>query len=496
MKTLKLYGPPGTGKTKNMLELLEKELTRTRPDKIAFMTFTRAARLEALERSNRPEEELPWIKTIHAICYKLLGIKQNQMISIADLKSFGKKIGEEIRGTLHDPWSLESVTGKEDEPTRADRLLQLNHLGRHRGLHLKETLRYAPPDLDFKFAKWFTESYRAWKHTNHLFDYTDLLTVYVDVGPGLEADVVFIDEGQDLSRLQWRVAHKLGANAFRRYLSGDDDQAIFTWAGASAEDFNSEPAESVNVLEQSYRIPRFVHNLSEQLVKRIRNRHPKTFHPRPYDGQVHETGYLNYNLLSDSSTYILFRNHYRGLELAKQLEGLSWPYSGAYSPLDNPDIKSLLNAYRHILSATEVTPSEAKSIVLYANMQHLKGHAENTAASAQKNVPLYHLFNKDVKHVSFEELFPKVKFLNYLSKTLRGAGVEQMLNPSVQLMSIHQSKGREANTVILDTEMSRRTYEGFLQNPDDEHRVFYVAVTRARERLFILMPSDSTFYQI
>lgn len=496
MKTLKMYGPPGTGKTKTMLGFFEQELTRTSPDRIAFMTFTRAARLEALERSGRPEEELPWVKTIHAICYKVLKVRQNQLVSKVDLKRFGKELGVEIRGTLHDPWSLESVSGMIQEPTIADRLLQLNHLGRHCRWGLRETLRHAPTDLDWHFAKFFTEAYRRWKDANNLLDYTDLLTKYLASGEPLDIDVCFIDEAQDLSLLQWSVARKMGSSSYRRYLAGDDDQAIFTWAGASPDAFNSEPADEDTVLAQSYRLPRRVQAVSDGIAGRIRSRRSKVFSAREFDGDVSQVGFLGQNHLDDTSTFILFRNHYRGEQLANQLTELYTPFQGAYSPLENSDINELLSAYRDITRGHAVSPSGAKSVVLYAHMSHLRGHSENTAASATKPVASNFLFNKDVLPLKFEDIFPKVRQATYLGRMIRAHGIDKVLKPTTTLMSIHQSKGREANTVILDLEMSRRTFEGYLQNPDDEHRVWYVGVTRAKERLLTLLPTDSTFYKL
>jgi superfamily I DNA/RNA helicase len=496
VKSLKIYGPPGTGKTRKMLELFEKELTRTSPDRVAFMTFTRAARLEALQRSGRPEEELPWVKTIHAICYKVLKIRQNQLVTGVDLRRFGQQLGVEIRGTLHDPWSLESLTGRNSEPTIGDRLLQLNHLGRHQLWGLRETLRHAPTDLDWHFAKFFTEAYRGWKKSNNLLDYTDLLIRYLEHGNPLDVDVVFIDEAQDLSKLQWQVARKLGMGAYRRYLAGDDDQAIFTWAGASPDAFNEEPTEEVTVLDQSYRLPRNVQNISEKIVKRIQTRHHKQFSPRDAQGDVQDVGLLSQEHLGDSSTFILFRNHYRGEALAAQLKQLYWPFSGAGSPLEDSDIKELLSAYRDITRGHDVSPSGAKSIVLYAHMQYLKGHAESTAASSERPIPVRHLFNCDPLEHKFESVFSRLRYASYLGPMIRACGIDQVLNPSVTLMSIHQSKGRQAGTVILDLEMSRRTFEGLLNNPDDEHRVWYVGVTRAQNRLITLLPTDSSFYKI
>jgi superfamily I DNA/RNA helicase len=53
------------------------------------------------------------------------------------------------------------------------------------------------------------------------------------------------------------------------YLAGDDDQAIFAWAGADVNRFIYEEAEE-QVLDQSSRVPRKIQELSEIIVDRIR----------------------------------------------------------------------------------------------------------------------------------------------------------------------------------------------------------------------------------
>ena len=47
-----------------------------------------------------------------------------------------------------------------------------------------------------------------------------------------EFDVVFIDEAQDLSLMQWNMAKSIWNKTEDSYIAGDDDQAIFRWAGA------------------------------------------------------------------------------------------------------------------------------------------------------------------------------------------------------------------------------------------------------------------------
>ena len=69
-----------------------------------------------------------------------------------------------------------------------------------------------------------------------------------------------LDEAQDLSPLQWDIAHAIDAKSERMYCAGDDDQAIYKWSEADVEHFINLPGGS-EVLEQSFRIPRLVHEV-------------------------------------------------------------------------------------------------------------------------------------------------------------------------------------------------------------------------------------------
>jgi superfamily I DNA/RNA helicase len=56
-------------------------------------------------------------------------------------------------------------------------------------------------------------------------------------------------------------------------------------------------------------------------------------------------------------------------------------------------------------------------------------------------------------------------------------------------------KGGEANRVVLLTDMAQRTHAEMHVEPDDESRVWYVAVTRARMALEIVKPKTSRFFE-
>jgi len=67
-------------------------------------------------------------------------------------------------------------------------------------------------------------------------------------------------------------------------------------------------------------------------------------------------------------------------------------------------------------------------------------------------------------------------------------GPEVATKPNVRLSTIHGAKGMEAQDVILATETANRVEVERELDPrchDEECRLEYVAVTRAKERLFV-----------
>lgn len=497
MKSLKIYGPPGTGKTWTLLQHFERELKQAKPDKVGFVTFTRAARLEALSRASLPEAELPYVKTLHASCYKLLNTHQDELVMRDDIREFGKTIGVHLTGYMPDLFSLETTTEVYQQPTKADRLLQLNHLGRHRGLMLKETLKDAPQELDYKYAVWFTKAYREWKTANGKMDYTDLLTEYLSRGPTVDLDVLFVDEAQDLSWLQWQVVRKLSAGCQRLYICGDDDQTIFRFAGAHASLFNLEPADEVVVLPQSYRIPRAVHELSQRIIHRVRVRQEKEFRPRDVEGEVRPIGRLDISHLHAASTLVLFRNHHRGAALACQLEDLGIPFEGLNASLSSADIRGTLAGWDKISRHEPLQLTEARAVVASTVNGLLEDGATEKVKVATGEFSATALLRSAALQMPWWRVAAKLPRLSYLQRVVAKHGFAKALKPQINLLSIHQSKGREASTVVLDLELARRTYEGYMgAGVDDEHRVFYVGVTRAKDRLLTLLPSDSMHYQL
>jgi hypothetical protein len=426
-----------------------------------------------------------------------LGIQQASIVKPANLRYFGRDVvgGIKLTGQQVDPWLADELGHSWEPPTKWDQLLQINHLGRHKGIGLKQALNEAFTDIELEHALWFTKAYRNWKENDALVDYTDLLTEYLEHGRPLPVDVLFVDEAQDLSKLQWDVVHKLGAGARRIYIAGDDDQAIFTWAGASSDLFINEPTDAQEVLAQSHRLPAQIHALAHRVISRVRVRLPKEYRAVDREGQVSHVGFLGEELIDDE-TFILFRNHHRGAQLARSLETAGVPFIGSSSVLSDPDVKLALRGYFKFMSGKPCSVAEAKGILKMSSARWLVDAASKNVKRKVTEIRWGEIFVREPRAEEWNVILHKLPQLRYLERIVQKSGFSAMLSPKTQLLSIHQSKGREAKTVILDLEMARKTYEGYMRNPDDEHRVFYVGITRAKERLLTLLPTDTLAYTL
>lgn len=489
----KILGPPGTGKTTFLLNKLQEEIENgIDPSRIAFLTFTRAARLEALKRTGKTENQFPYCKTIHSICYHRLGLGKGQIVTPELAAKFGIRIGIKVTGNDLDPWIEEFERGIETL-TDGDILLQTHHKGRHRKQDLKESLKTTAPNIDYMYAKWFTEAYTNWKKATGYLDYTDLLTEFIAIGEPLDVDVIFIDEAQDLSPLQWDVVNKLGENAKKFYMAGDDDQAIFQWAGADASAFQKAHADQTIVLDQSHRCSKSVHDFALNIAGRIKERLKKDYKPTDIEGTVENIGYLN-SVEFDGKTFILFRNHFRGNLIAGFLRNESIPFIGKGSPYGSVDMRGALIAYNYLIKKNEATAENIRRMLKFVDEDWIS-RGVHVALKEKTILNCEDVFLERPKLENVMNVLCGLRQVKGLSEQIKKFGIMGIANPKIEIMSIHQSKGREAETVVLDPEVSKAVWNGMLLNSDDEHRVWYTGATRAKNNLYIMTTSGAFNYR-
>ena len=75
-----------------------------------------------------------------------------------------------------------------------------------------------------------------------------------------------------------------------------------------------------------------------------------------------------------------------------------------------------------------------------------------------------------------------------------------MDDSKIELSTIHGAKGRECENVILFTDYGTEEQRLFLleaeRNPNAQHRLMFVGITRTKQRLYIMAPLTTQYYTI
>lgn len=495
MDILKLFGPPGTGKTTALLEIMERELARgTRPDRLAFLTFTRHARQVAIKRATEKfglePEDLPFFRTLHAICYSQLNMSAAGMVKGGkDLQELGDLLGMRFssKGGHVSEDMLDFPSGGEV----GDRLLQFYHVQRHNLMSTQQAWRGKFDDdvTDYQIRH-FIRTYEDWKKREGRRDFTDLL---LEATTPLAVDVVIVDEAQDLSELQWQALHNLCCFADRMYLAGDDDQAIYTWAGASPSAFVRHDGK-VEVLGQSYRVPARAAELARKVISRVANRQPKEWRPRPEDGVLRFRGDpvgLKYD--EPGTHLVLYRHHYlvQDLEAEVRLNGI--PYARNDRPAPGAEWGKAIIFWERLRRGQELTWPELKWVVdgiaiekgITRAGQRLFWAADKAGKYKLSDLPAFGISTTVEWYKALTKILPDdAAYLRTIIKHHKAAALTE--RPKLHLSTIHAAKGAEGEHVTLLTETSRRVRDQMDINPDDERRVFYVGITRAKESLTVV----------
>jgi DNA helicase-2/ATP-dependent DNA helicase PcrA len=493
-----ILGAPGCGKTTTLLNRIEHHLEEGTPShRIAYVSFTKKAVQEAIDRTiarfGGSEVEYPYFRTLHSLCFRKISAENGKIFDSKQKIQFGKFIGVGF-SDLGD----EAVSGMTIGTSAEDWCLFIENLARNRLVSIEEQYsKELHPPADIHMVRYFAEALKRFKDDNFLLDFTDMLTTFVTNNEHVDVDVAIIDEAQDLSPLQWAVVQVAFKNAKKVYIAGDDDQAIHEWAGADIEKFLALEGEKV-VLDQSYRIPHSVWQLSQRIIKPVSKRFEKVFKSREEQGTINRYGMLDmiYPEKLEGSTMWLARHVYMLPKIEAMLKsaGIIFNRRGGNTSVPKGD-RDVIYHWEHLRSGHQVSGKAVKDI--YAKMESKTRIAHGFKAKVDKDIDVTSLYTMaDLKRdwgllidAPWFETLNKIGEDNkyYYLAILRKHGTKALMSPpSATINTIHGVKGGEADHVIIMTDVSKRTYESFVNMPDTERRVFYVGVTRAKKHLHII----------
>lgn len=447
MKTTIVFGPPGTGKTTYLLQQLEHALNSYSPHEIAFVSFTRASVREGIQRAKErfslTDAQVKYFKTIHALCFFALGMHKTEVIQKKDYKIFSDAMNMRFVG-----YYSSEFKNADDQYIFVEQLFRNNK---------DEGLKFAQ-NLDARKLAYVVKNYQRYKAHKQVYDYTDMLQQYLRRGEPLPIKFAIIDEAQDLTPLQWDVVDKMFSGADVRIIAGDDDQAIYQWAGSDVRRLLTVPGER-KILDKSYRLPLSVFNFATKISAQIQQRVDKVFRPRGEKGSVSFASKLaQIDICPADDTLILSRNNVHLAKVEEYLQNEGIPYTRKGVPAVNPDALQGVETYEK----WRKKPEDSTPIGSFRDyfVAWNAGSPWHVAANREK-IPV-----------------------DFLKKILdKNVHKEIILSPKIKLETIHGSKGMEAENVILLLDVTKRVYQNMIKNMDGELRTYYVGCTRAKKKL-------------
>jgi len=496
MKTI-ILGPPGTGKTTTLLNLVDQFIQQgIRPKQIGYFSFTRKAAREAATRAAEKfgldaEKDLENFRTLHSYAFSRLAMSKEKMMTAENYREFGKLVGIPIKTGKH---SEDDGTFNSD-----NEYLTIMNTARVKRMDLLEYYDSRQNILDIERDTLYllSEELKRYKKEKGLKDFTDLLEDFIAQETKQSFEALFIDEAQDLSLIQWDMVRSMWANANKTYIAGDDDQAIFKWAGADVDHFIAlkEEVNDIKVLDQSYRIPGGpIHELSQKIISKVQNRFNKDYKPRTEHGILRRYSDVTQVNMSEGNWLVLSSaNHF--LDDVKdlcELQGWYYQHKGSNSvPLKL--LIALNNWEKWRKGDIALGTIEIKNIYQYLGDKVLVGFRSGKTLHSDKKYLIrdcqaeHGLVTTDVWYEAFDGLDTITE--NYI-RNMRANGEQINKNPRIIMSTIHGAKGGEADKVLLMQDLTNAALETFSHDPDELHRLFYTGATRAKRELHVLDPKN------
>lgn len=553
-KHLLVLAGAGSGKTKVLTHraawLISEKLADA--ENIILLTFTNKAANEMKQRIIYLTGTHPFFAgTFHSFCVKVLR-KHGKLIGISP--NFIIYDEEDQKEAIKD--ILENLKLSNDSYKPASIVTAISE-SKNQMIRPLEYAEFAYGEWQETLFKVYLEYEKYLKNSNAL-DFDDLLIKTVNLFSSdknalnkwqKQLTNILVDEWQDTNKIQYKLIKLLVGESTNLTAVGDPSQSIYSWRGADYKNvnylLNDYPNIKVVNLELNYRSTENILEAANQIIKK------NTSHPvlqlRSKKGKGEKiTIYCAENELDEakyivdqvsqfgkqgirySDIAILYRTNTQSRVLEEALLHAGIPYNliGGIRFYSRKEIKDILS-YLRLLANEKDNVSQKRAEKLgkssYQNFLNYKNQildkinelqtieildgiisATNYLSKFKRNAEDHVQRLENIKELrSVANQFPNIyEFLETVSlvETRQDKNIfsENYTKGKVNLMTIHSAKGLEFSVVfIVGMEEgifphSRSIFDS--GGIEEERRLAYVAITRAKERLYLSYASKRLLF--
>lgn len=432
---------------------------------VVALTFTNKAAREMKERAGKmlraDEKKGLWVSTFHTLGLRILKEDGHHIGLTRDFSIFDQRDCFEI---------LKEIVKYDDKELK----------------NLQSTISNYKNDVTGKLAdtieepvKIATATYNTHLLALNAVDFDDLIihclrlfTEFPEVLAKWQRRIryLLLDEYQDTNQAQYHLIKHLANESGHFTAVGDDDQSIYSWRGAEAENLkllaDDFPSLTVVKLEQNYRCDRRILSAANALIANNQHLFDKRLWSQIDNGEAiavnayktdeDEAQSLVTNLLLHHNRYntklsdyaVLYRGNYQSRVIEKQLRMQNVPYAinGSTSFFEHTEVRDLL-AYLRVIA----NPDDQRAFVRIINTP-----------------------KREIGTTTLQKLseYARSRHISLLSACLE-FGLSQVLNKAAQqrvyefaqwIMQLNEKAERgESATQIFDWVMGDTEYEDYVR---------------------------------
>lgn len=488
---IRVLAGAGTGKTRALTSryCYLTDALGVAPKNIVCVTFTNRAANEMKYRIRTAlgDMDLGYICTFHAFCVQLLKEdihvlnfpKNFVILDVEDQKQILLKIFEEMNLTLRETTIKRTI----DEVLEAKKLYATSYIDNIYELNneeLKAKFTQTSDRDEEIFLRYLYEQKKCFgcdfndiiNFASYILDhFPDVLKKWQD-----RMQYVMVDEFQDVSLRQYKIAQLLAGKHGNLFIVGDPDQTIYSWRGSHVKlflDFDKlYPDAKTILLTTNYRSTPEILHASNVLIEKNNIRFPKVLIPTKPTGELplynhtrnekeeaqwiyHEINELIKSGVSLNKIAILYRAHYltRPLEECFIEKGLSYKIFSGIEFYGRKEIKDIISYLRMLTAGDDIaflrTINNPSRKIGKKKIGFLKDYAD------ANNLSLYNALKENLDNPLF-----------------RGTlGVRYVEN----IEFVKQFKDTQKLGDIMQTLLDKSGYEEFLRLQGDQERLDNVA---------------------